>query len=112
MKSNIQFELVLLKTGETLKTKTKELIDSGVGIASIGDIKVWVENNPDIQDTSPIVIADPTAEPKIQAQGTIILVPAYGIGRKGKCCPDGWIDFDVPMWPKEAGGQLAILTAV
>ncbi len=106
-----KFELVLLKEGETLWKKAGELIRAGRVVASMGEIEAWVKENPTVEDIYPIVIADPTAEPRIEAEGSIIQVPAYAIVGKGRHFPRGFIDLHVPMWPVVAGGQLAILTS-
>jgi len=102
-------ELVLLATGESLKIKSDELLATGAIIAQMWAIEAWVKDNPKVQDISPIVIADPTAQARTYLHGAIVQVPAYAITEPGKHFPGGWIDLNVPMWPKERGGQLAVL---
>lgn len=114
MISNHEFNLVLLKTGETLKSKAEELIDLGFKVATMDEVEDWMVSNKGAKTVSPITIADPMAKPNVHEVWpglTLVQVRAYAIDR-GVHYPKGWIDLDVPMWPKEAGGQLAILTIV
>jgi hypothetical protein len=110
MKKSIKGELHLLVAGETLEKKTRDLLSRHARIANASEIKLWLEENPHVKNLHPIVIADPLAEPRCyDLSSPIVHVPAHSFIDKGAFRPDGWVDLLVPMHPKEAGGQLAIL---
>lgn len=110
---NFKLKLFLLDSGETLEAKAVELATRGIGIANMGQIALWIEKNPETKDIGPIVIADPLSKlRRFNLNPAIIQVPAHAFDERKRFFPDGWIDLAVPMAPKEAGGQLAILGIV